>query len=147
MEEKINTTLERYIINKYISMPKLFDYLGIDYRINANMYCPFHDNFDTPAAHLYADENGYRLWCFADYKMYGSWNVYKTFIPTINTNKLALEIYNKMTIEQQKQLILDLGIENENDIIPYKQALIDFKSNKLNYKNFLKEITKTYIDE
>lgn len=31
---------ERYIINRFVSMPKLFDSLGIDYRINANMFCP-----------------------------------------------------------------------------------------------------------
>lgn len=31
---------ERYIINRFVSMPKLFDSLGIDYRVNANMFCP-----------------------------------------------------------------------------------------------------------
>jgi len=30
----IDLQLERFIINKYVSMPKLFDSLGIDYRIN-----------------------------------------------------------------------------------------------------------------
>ena len=38
--DKVDTQLEIYIINKYFSMPKLFDELGIDYRINANMFCP-----------------------------------------------------------------------------------------------------------
>lgn len=40
MEKHIDIQLEKYIINRYISMPKLFDSLGIDYRINANMFCP-----------------------------------------------------------------------------------------------------------
>lgn len=38
--EHIDLQTERYIINRFISIPKLFDSLGIDYRINANMFCP-----------------------------------------------------------------------------------------------------------
>lgn len=40
MIKQIDLQTEKYIINKYISMPKLFDSLGIDYRINGNMLCP-----------------------------------------------------------------------------------------------------------
>ena len=40
MIKHIDLKTERYIINRYFSMPKLFDSLGIDYRINANMFCP-----------------------------------------------------------------------------------------------------------
>ena len=38
--EHMDLLTERYIINRFVSMPKLFDSLGIDYRINANMFCP-----------------------------------------------------------------------------------------------------------
>lgn len=38
--DKLDLQTERYIINRFISIPKLFDSLGIDYRINANMFCP-----------------------------------------------------------------------------------------------------------
>ena len=67
--DRLDLQTERYIINRFISIPKLFDNLGIDYRINGNMLCPFHDNLRTPAAHLYADEYGYRIWCFAEAKI------------------------------------------------------------------------------
>lgn len=144
---KLDIKLEKYIINRYISMPKLFDSLGIDYRINANMFCPFHHNENTPSAHLYADNNGYRLWCFSEYKMYGAWNIYKTYLPKINTNKLAQEIFNKMTLEQQKKLLNDIGIEEDLNEIPYKQALINFKSNKINILELLAEISNSYVDE
>lgn len=40
MIKQIDLQTEKYIINKFISMPKLFDSLGIDYRINGNMLCP-----------------------------------------------------------------------------------------------------------
>lgn len=79
--------------------------------------------------------------------MYGAWNVYKTYLPKINTNKLAQEIFNRMTFEQQKKLLNDIGIEEELNEIPYKQALIKFKSNKINISELLIEISNSYIDE
>ena len=38
--KQLDLRTEIYIINRFISMPKLFDYLDIDYRVNANMFCP-----------------------------------------------------------------------------------------------------------
>lgn len=38
--EQLDLLTERYIINRFVSMPKLFDTIGIDYRVNANMFCP-----------------------------------------------------------------------------------------------------------
>lgn len=55
--DKIDTQVEKYVINKYISMPKLFDKLDIDYDENTNMFCPFHYNINTKAAKLYLDDN------------------------------------------------------------------------------------------
>jgi hypothetical protein len=40
MIKHIDLATERYIINKFISMPKLFSDLDIDYRENGNMFCP-----------------------------------------------------------------------------------------------------------
>lgn len=56
---KIDLQIERYVINKYISMPKLFDDLGISYSENTTMFCPYHDNKHTKAAKLYHDD--YRM--------------------------------------------------------------------------------------
>lgn len=147
MINKIDLQTEKYIINKYISMTKQFDQLDIDYRINGNMLCPFHQNENTPAAHLYADDNGYRLWCFAESRMYGSWDVYKQYMTNINTNKLALYILNQMTEEQQKKLFNDIGAEQEVEELPFKTALLQFKQSKINCKQLLQNIADTYQDE
>lgn len=143
----INITLERYIINKYISIPKLFDSLGIDYRIDGNMLCPFHQNTNTPAAHLYRDENGYRLWCFAESRMYGAWNVYKVYLPQIDTKKLALLIYNRMSENDQKVILNDLGTEKELDFLPYQKELDKFKRREITISDLLTSISDSYIDE
>lgn len=60
MAIQIDLKLEKQIINTYIPMDKLFDMLGIEYSLHSNMYCPFHENIHSPAAHLHTDSN--RLW-------------------------------------------------------------------------------------
>lgn len=40
MIEHLDLSTEKYIINKYISMPKLFDDLGFDYSVQTTMFCP-----------------------------------------------------------------------------------------------------------
>ena len=108
---------------------------------------PFHANENTPASHLYFDETGYRLWCFSENRMYGAWNVYKTFLPNIDTNKLATMIFNKLSTEDQKRLLEDLNTEQEPEILPYQQALKDFKRSKINITELLHIIQESYIDE
>lgn len=147
MDIKVDLQLERFIINKYVSMPKLFDSLGIDYRINGNMMCPWHHNERSPAAHLYADDEGYRVWCFAEHKMYGAWNIYKSFIPNINTTELASMIFNKLSEEDKKKLLNDIGNEQEVDILPYQEALKKFKRHKINITELLQSISDSYIND
>ena len=144
---KLDLQTERYILNRFVSMPRLFDSLGIDYRIDGNMYCPWHDNKHTPAAHLYSDENGYRIWCFAEGRMYGAWNVYKSFMPNINTNQLALAIFNRLSEVEQKKLLNDMGTETEQDVLPFDKSLKDFKAHKINMRDLLLAISNSYIDE
>ena len=144
---KIDLPLEKYLINRFISMPKLFDSLGIDYRINSNIYCPFHANDKSPAAHLYADEHGYRVWCFSENKMYGSWDVYKTYMPQINTNKLALMIFNRLNENDQKIILDSLNNEQEIESLPYNNDLIRFKRKEINITQLLQIIADSHIDE
>lgn len=145
--EKLDISTERYIINKFISMPKLFDSLGIDYRVNGNMFCPFHDNAKSPAAHLYYDKSGYRIWCFSEARMYGAWNVYKTFISNVNTNELATLIFNRLSKEEQQSLFDEIGAEQEPEGLPFSDSLKLFKERKISYTELLKAISDSYIDE
>ena len=107
----------------------------------------FHLNENTPAAHLYHDDNGYRLWCFSEYKMYGSWNIYKTFLPNINTNKLALLIFNNLSPETQKQLLEDLNVEKDRNILLYNKSLLEFKEHKINITQLLHIIADSFKND
>lgn len=147
MIDKIDITMERYIINKYISMTKLFDELKIDYRTDSNFYCPFHENYNTPSARLYNDKDGTCLWCYSEGRMYKPFNVYKTFYRQIDTNKLALMILNNLPeqIRDNELQRLDLN-EVELEDLPYKDSLLEFKQHKINIKELLNRIANSYND-
>lgn len=141
--EDLDIQSEKYIINTYVSMMKLFDRLHIDYRLNGNMFCPFHENTRTMAAHLYLEEDGSQLvWCFSEHKMYGSWDVYKKFLPDVDTNKLALLILNSFSESKQNEILKNVGNEQDFKEIPFKKSLVDFKKSKISYQDLLKDIVK-----
>lgn len=147
MIDKIDRDTEKYIINRFVSMPKLFDELGIDYNLHSNMLCPFHHNENTPAAKLYSDNDGYKLWCFSEGKMYGAWDVYKHYMEHINTNKLALKILNLFSVDDQKALLESVGIEfDTTQDITFIDALKEFKQGKIDVIKLKDLIASTYID-
>lgn len=138
--DKIDVQIERYVINKFISMPKLFDRLGIDYDENTTMFCPFHRNTKTKAAKLYNDSNGWSLWCFSEQKMFGAYDVYKEYLPKINTHELAVMILKRLPKEEQEQIIRESGDILELQELPFQQDLVEFKLHNINYSDLLNQI-------
>lgn len=139
-ESRIDLNLERKIINHYIKMTDLFDKLGIEYSEHSNMFCPFHENVSTPAAHYHTDSN--LLWCYSEQRMYGSWNVLKIFYPNVNTNKLAIGIAKKFGLERIERELGELELNND---IPFMKELEQFKTNKISYKTLCEKISEYYI--
>lgn len=136
---------ERYIINRFVSIPKLLDSIGKEYRTDGNFYCIFHHNTNTPSAHLYIDEYGSRIWCFSEHRMYGAWDIYKTFIPKVSTSKLAELIYSRLSEEDKKALLKNLDMEEADlDGLPYQSSLNDFKHSKISFSELLNLISNTY---
>jgi len=107
----------------------------------------FHQNEHTPSAHLYSDESGYRLWCFSENRMYGAWNIYKEFIPNVNTNKLALELFNALPESTQKDVLFNVDNEQELESLPYKEDLDRFKRREINISELLQKIADSYKNE
>lgn len=144
MIEQLDLISEKAVINTFIPMTKLFSRLGINYRTNGNMYCPFHDNKRTMAAHLYIEDDGSELlWCFSEHKMFGSWDVYKHFIPDVNTNELALAIINRMSPESAESFLKDVGFEKDLKELPFGKSLNEFRKGEISYQELLKDIVKT----
>ena len=135
--EHLDVQTQRFLINKFIFMDRLMDMLNIDYRVNSNMFCPFHRNENSPSAHYYSESN--LLWCFSEQKMYGSYDLYKIYTD-VNTEELAIKILSKFSDEQQRKLLLEAQEELEPERLPFEQSLYKFSHNKVSYDVLLHDI-------
>ena len=144
MLNHLDYSAQRFIINKFIRMDKLMDMLHIDYRVNANSFCPFHQNDNTPSAHFYDDSN--LMWCFSEQKMYGSYDLYKVYTQ-INTEALALKILSKFPEEQQKQILMESQEEVEPEKLPFERSLEKFHKHSITIKELLKDISDRLEEE
>ena len=137
---KIDTQIEKYVINKFISMPKLFDKLDIDYDENSTMFCPFHRNVHTKAAKLYNDTNGWSLWCFSEQRMFGAYDIYKEFLPKVNTHNLAIILLKRLSPAEQEQIIRESGDILELQDLPFQVSLNNFKEHNIKYRDLINNI-------
>ncbi len=95
---EIDKRLEIKLIDWYMPITELMDKAKVEYSENSNFLCPFHDNYNTPSAHLYLDssDGGGKIWCYSEQKMYGSYNFIKLYFPNIDTRKLAIRFNSKV---------------------------------------------------
>ena len=143
MVEYIDKSTERYIISRYMDMTKLFNRLDIDWTLNGNMFCPFHENTRTRAAHLYLeDDKSYSLFCFSEHKMFTSYDVYKEFLRDVDTNQLALKTINMFPEEEQERILFDVGNERDLKELPFKEDLEKFRKRQIKYIDLLDSIVK-----
>ena len=122
-----------------MSMPKLFDSIGIKYRIDGNSFCQFHHNENTPSARLYDDEYGWRLWCFSEHRMYGAWDIYKRFIPKVDTKALAIKILEKIPEAERKLMLKNAGQELEIGKNLFEEPLKEFKRHNITYSKLIEQ--------
>lgn len=136
--------LINYIINHYIDMRKLLHKLGIDVKSNNSMFCPFHINQNTPAAHLYKEEDGsYRIWCYSEDRMFGNVDLYRNFLPEIKLEDLANLLFNNLSDKEKEKIYDNVNRQYELPELPYNNLLEDFKNNKITYKALLQGINMT----
>lgn len=134
----------KFIINRYIDMLKLLDYLGLDVDPNGQMFCPFHDNSRTKAAHLYAnDEQGPCIFCYAEHRLFTNVDLYKLYLPEVDLEVLAQAIYDRLSPEEQAYVMTNANAERVLPELPYIEALRKFKKREIPFSKLIEEINRT----
>ena len=133
--------VKRYVINKFISLPKFLGKLGYDVRESGSMFCPFHDDEGGghPSAKLYHDDTGYRVFCFVERKQFGSWDAIRLLTKEKPDNYFE-KIWSRLTPEQQETIINNSG--EAIQVLPekwpeVKTQLQMFKTTQVDYNGYL----------
>lgn len=139
---------ERALINRYINMRDLMEADGHYIAPNGTLFCPFHQNQNTKAAHYYSDDGGGCVFCFAEYKQYSSYDYYTILKQEIDVHALAELLWSKLPKAEQDAFITNLGVQQEYQELPFLDSLKQFKEGKINYHQLMGAIhLKLPVDE
>lgn len=94
-----------FVIDRIVPFPVILEKAGLeDYDYYGNVYCPFHDNTDTPAAKIYKNDEGDRLYCYANRRQFKPSDVIKRNLLKANLAKSFQNIWKQIPPSKQEAL-------------------------------------------
>lgn len=117
--ETLRTLTERIIpLERYVEMSF------------GNIFCPFHDNHNTPSARIYTDDDGVsRIFCYSEQKMYSVYDyiklvkkqdperIIKASVPEKELKDIITGIKNEITdTSSREDFIKECWFESQEDI-------------------------------
>lgn len=146
MEELRDDKFQRFVINVIIPFPVMLDKAGLEgYNYDGKCFCPFHDNYDSPAAKLYKNPTGDNLFCFSERRQYKPSDVIDKGLLKKSLQHVFNNIWKQLT-EDKKEYILQLYSE-PIDFVPQKwkdnKHLLDlFKNGEDSFTQHIEIIRK-----
>lgn len=143
----------KLVNQKYELIKVLERATGSRYYIGGSVYCPFHDNTNTPAASIYENDGEQSLWCFSEQKLYKSADAFEILLKR-DPYILGKSLWDKMTPTEQEEWLIDnnmqgysaaesFDIEDDVENTELSKAYKLFKYGKISFKE-LKEIVVKY---
>lgn len=132
-----------YVIDRVISFPMILEKAGYEnYHYTGNVYCPFHDNTDTPAAKMYKDDDGDKLYCYGECRrLYRPSDVMKQGLLKVRLSKVFYKIWIKLNENVKSQLIEEYGMPKESFLSEEFEEVIGemekFKTGEIDYDEYL----------
>lgn len=140
-----NDNFKRYVIDYMCNLRRVLKRLDIDVSPNGLFFCPMHDNYNTPAAKFFKDENGDHFFCFAEHRQYGAYDVYKN-IMNCNMNQVFNEIWNNLTDTEKRDLESRFGEYDSDKPVENLDVYIQFKNNQISYQELIDVLDQRYSE-
>lgn len=100
---------EDLLQSKYSIVPS-----GLGVNGSGSCFCPFHDNTDTRAAKLYQDDDGERIFCFAENRMYRPHDLLTCGLVEIDPKALFSLIWKSLNVTDRDDIISKAGTQAKN---------------------------------
>lgn len=130
-----------YAINRTIPLSQMFKQVGYEFSDEHNVYCPFHENEDTPAGKIYHNDDGIdTLFCFSERKVFKAVDFIKKEIINTRVETIFYKVWRQLTEEQQQYLVDSYANIGESlnvavDFTPYEEDFKKFKKGAISYKD------------
>lgn len=139
-----------FTVDRVIPFPIILEKAGFEnYQYDMNVYCPFHPNDDTPAAKIFNDTDGDRLYCWAEREMYRPSDVIKEDLMKIRIQKVFHNIWNKLSESEKDRLKEEYGQPQEFFTEEFEEVIEkmeSFKRGDIDLNGYLKLMLEA-VDE
>ena len=132
-------TFKRFVINYYGNLPKILKEMGIESGRGGLMFCPMHDNYNTPAAKLFKDKTGWHFYCFTENRQFGTYDVYQQ-VYGYNMDQVFDHLWNQLSESDRTQMYDIFGEFDDSSVIENIEIYQKFKYAQITYsqlKDFL----------
>lgn len=142
--ENIDPKIMYKVIDTFVPFPLILKKAGVYGVAYSSIYCPFHDDHNHKSAKLFKDDDGDKIFCFAEHKMYRPSDVFKKEMLSEDPRIIYANIVKQLTPEQLEQVLQGA---TSTQIIPEAwTANIDqinkFRSHSISYKDLLALLIK-----
>ena len=134
-----NWLFKRYVINYFGNLPEILKKMGINVHTNGLFFCPMHDNYNTPAAKLFKDPDGWCFYCFSENKVFGTYDVYKD-IYHYNMDDIFNQLWNSLSEAQKGQLQTLFGEYDTNTPVDDLDLYNAFKMGQIDYTGLVDKL-------
>lgn len=142
-----DTKFQLFVIDKLVPFPVVLAQAGYEnYTYQGKVFCPFHENFETPAAKLYNDgDKGDTLFCFSEQRIYRPSDVFRRKLTEKSFVKVFFKLWNQLDDSKRQKLAEDYG--KPFDILPeqwkeHSDKLELFKQGKISINQHIDLIIK-----
>lgn len=125
----------RKLLNHMLSVKDILNSNGYKIKEYGNIYCPFHDNEDTPAAKYYPDSNS--IWCFSEHRNYGVIDALK--LVGIDYKETFRKLWDSYDDAKKDHLTDFLDGVYETKVL-FKESLAKFNAGVLSYDGLCADI-------
>ena len=123
------------LLNKMVDMRSLLTSHGYNVPQSGSMLCPFHDNYDSPAAKYYADTN--TIHCFAEHKTYSPIDAMQ--LVGLNYKNIFMSLWDSYSTARKEELLDNLDNIYETKVL-FKESLALFKNGVMSYQDLCADI-------
>lgn len=136
----------RYVIDKCITCHKMMSLMEERPTYDHNVYCPFHDNTQSPSARLYKNKDGSdTLFCFSEHRTYRSSDFITKGLVNYRLESIFYKVWIKLPKETQELLLNNY--QGDVSYVPEKfkeslELMQTFREGKIN----ISELNQLILD-
>ena len=137
---------KRFVIDYYGNLPKILENIEAEVLPNGLMFCPMHDNYNTPAAKLFKDNTGWHFYCFNEQRQFGTYDVYQQ-IYHLNMDYVFNQLWSQLSQDDKTQMYDIFGEFDDNTPLANIQTYQMFKYGQISYKQLKQELCQQISSE